>query len=104
MAGAHSSVRTQYPGCPVRELIIEGGGSHDFRDVHAAFAADTVATTMTRIQRQTAARRVQTVSLRDGSKASLRPVRTEDKHLLATLVEGSSPDSLFRRSTVRSKG
>ncbi len=36
----------------VQELIAEGVATADFRDVHAAFAADLVATVMVRIQQR----------------------------------------------------
>ena len=36
----------------VQELIAEGGAAGDFRDVHAAFAADLVAAAMVRIQQR----------------------------------------------------
>ncbi|AII07763.1 TetR family transcriptional regulator [Rhodococcus wratislaviensis] len=43
---------TQFAAARVQELITEGVAGGDFRDVHAAFAADLAATMMVRIQQR----------------------------------------------------
>ncbi|WAM11941.1 TetR/AcrR family transcriptional regulator [Rhodococcus sp. JS3073] len=43
---------TQFAAVRVQELITEGVADGDFRDVHAAFAADLAATMMVRIQQR----------------------------------------------------
>jgi AcrR family transcriptional regulator len=43
---------TQFAAVRVQELITEGVAGGDFRDVHAAFAADLAATMMVRIQQR----------------------------------------------------
>ncbi|MFD6057401.1 TetR/AcrR family transcriptional regulator [Rhodococcus wratislaviensis] len=43
---------TQFAAARVQELITEGVADGDFRDVHAAFAADLAATMMVRIQQR----------------------------------------------------
>lgn len=43
---------TQFAAARVQELITEGVAAGDFRDVHAAFAADLAATMMVRIQQR----------------------------------------------------